>query len=41
MAGLTLALHHGNQRNCFGTFTDLGLLSAEERVLWEKLRAKG
>jgi hypothetical protein len=39
--GLILARHRGNKLICCDTFKDHELLSAEERVLWERLRAKG
>lgn len=37
--GLILARHHGQKLISGDTFKDLELLSAEERVLWERLRA--
>lgn len=39
--GLILARHHGNKMICCDTFKDHSLLSAEERTLWERLKALG
>jgi len=39
--GLILARHRGNKMICCDTFKDHSLLSTEEQLLWQRLRAQG